>query len=89
MPIPDLQIDPEDLLFSDPRPCPIPEIIEPEIISYPEAISAAASGDTDIRPRVFDGTDNAPSSALPSSGKAPSSGQNSASRPFLFSKSSQ
>ena len=29
------------------------------------------------------------SSALPSSGKAPSSGQNPASRPFLFSKSSQ
>ena len=28
-------------------------------------------------------TDNAPGSALPSSGKAPSSGQNPASRPFL------
>ena len=34
-------------------------------------------------------TEYSPSSALPSSGKAPSSGQNPASQPFLFSKSSQ
>ena len=56
MPIPDLQVDSEDLLFSDPRPCPIPEVIQPEIISYPEAISAAASQEkVDIRPRIYDG----------------------------------
>ena len=34
-------------------------------------------------------TEYSPSSALPSSGKAPSSGQNPASQPFLFSKSPQ
>ena len=65
MPLPDISIDTtEDLLLSDP-PDPIlqPSLTsdpptnqkKEETYTYSEAISAAASGNMDIRPRVFDG----------------------------------
>ena len=54
MPLPDLvQSDSSNLIISDTKPS-LKSENSPEVISYPEAISATASGDMDIRPRVFD-----------------------------------
>ena len=55
MPLPDL-VPPDSTNFnvSDAKPSLNSDIKPPEVISYSEAISAAVSGDIDIRPRVFD-----------------------------------
>ena len=56
MPLPELlQPDSPNLLLSGSKLCQNPsEIKKPEVISYSEAISATMSGETDIRPRVYD-----------------------------------